>query len=177
VKRLLVFAAAAGLAALPIASRSAPPGGFAVARPAQPPPKSSSDSSARHSGPDTFKVPFDVEVQPRGLPGTALRTSQPAPSIFWYQPSWYGPCLTNNGFAGPFAPLATPAGQSANAQPAGFTIGSLVDGQSKNTFSMAPSYAAGSTAGGSLGSPASSSLSLQSTVQSTPCGAANFITI
>ncbi|HZV77598.1 MAG TPA: hypothetical protein VFF63_07575 [Candidatus Babeliales bacterium] len=176
-KRLLVFAAAAGIAALPIASRSAPPGGFAVSRPAQPPPKSSADSSARHSGPDTFKVPFDVEVQPRPLPGTAFRTSQPTPSIFWYQPSWYGPCLSNNGFLGPFAPLATPASQSANAQPAGFTIGSLVDGQSKNTFSMAPSYAAGLTGPGGAASSAPSSLSLQSTVQSTPCGAANFITI
>jgi hypothetical protein len=171
----------------PAVALAVPPGGMAVSRPAPAParPAARSASSDRTDW-DRFRVPFDVDVRPKPLPGSresstmnwspnaswesaAYRREWLAPpnaGYLWYRPAFYqSACPLNNAFAG------SPASQAA---PADVTIGSLVDKNSENLFSSAPSHTAGMV-GTESAATASSPLGLQYSVQATPCGSANFV--
>jgi hypothetical protein len=160
---------------------------MAVYRPVPIPAPVMAPTSRERSDPNRFRVPFGVDVQPRPLPesreapaiswspelgwrsAAQRREWLPAqnPGYLWYQPAWLQPaCLLNNASAGPSASPMTPPD---------VTIGSLVDKNSENLFSMAPSHTAGLAATNNGAATTSSPLGIQYEFQTTPCTAANFI--
>lgn len=187
VTRSLAFAGVVALTLLqPAVTLAAPPGGMAVFRPAPMPAPVMVSPSRERWEPNRFRVPFGVDVHPKPLPGsreapeikwspemswrqaTQHRAWLPAqnPGYLWYQPAWLQPaCSLNNAFAGPSSSPMTP--------PPDVTIGSLVDKNSENLFSMAPSHTAGLAAPNSGTAATSSALGLQYQFQATPCTAAN----
>jgi hypothetical protein len=188
VTRYLAFAGVVALTLLqPAVTLAAPPGGMAVYRPAPPPPPPIAASSRDRSRQDGFRVPFDVNVQAKPLPesrqsplikwspdmgwGPAAyrRPWLAAPNLgyLWYQPASYqAACYLNNAFARPSA---------SSTAPQDVTIGSLVDKNSENLFSLAPSHTSGLTSSDNSAATASSPPGLQYEFQATPCGSANVI--
>lgn len=163
---------------LPATALAAPPGGLSAQRATLPAPESPPVSDQRtRSERGPFKVPFDVDAQPRSHSGAAespllispqlmfspyrLRRSTFGPT-YWYQPTgWNDPCSING---------ATPLGVM-QPPPPDVTIGSLVDGR-QSLFSSTPSYnAAGATLSGNTGAVAApGTASLQVGFAPTACG-------
>lgn len=194
--RLLVFLGTIAVAFItPAMTLAAPPTavpvrGGPVARPVV----TRSTDAGRSETCDQFKVPYDVNVQAKPLPGSlhydaphyqalhneaplyryTARGQQANPSYFLYQPAWYqSACYAGNGFGAPAAPFAPTSSTSDSL--AGVSIGSLVDQDSKNVFSMTPSYKPGLASNGA-GVAAASPFSLQYEFHTTPCGTANTFT-
>lgn len=117
-------------------------------------------------GGDNFRVPLELDMRPRPLPGTVQH-----PSGVWYQPAWYAPtCL--NGLGTPSAASMLPG---ASSSPADFTIGSLADERSKNLFSSTPSAGGVSGLGVTGGAASTSSpLTVQYSAASNACGPGGF---
>jgi hypothetical protein len=182
--------AAAGVVALtllqPAVTLAAPPGGLRAYRPAPPRPHPAAASPSRNlSTGDRFQVPFHVDVQAKPLPeqrqsdaikgspdvswrpGAYRRGWVTAPKVgyLWYQPAWLQPmCHVNNAFTG--APNSSTAQQDVK-------IGSLVDKNSRNLFSMAPSHKPEMAISDDGSATASSGLKYE--FQAAPCGSANSV--
>ncbi len=164
----------AAVLAAPALALGAPPGGQAVVR-ATPVSRESPTrgAAAERSTQDQFKVPFDVDLRPAQLPEAAQYRLDPYQPRAWEAPGYvlYQPACPSGGLLGPSVGLTAPAGVAS--PPQDFTIGSLVDQRSENLFSSTPSYTNGSTGLanlGSAGAAASSPLTFQYGLASTPCG-------
>ncbi len=129
----------------------------------QPPPPRS--VQGRSAGQD-FKLPFHVDFRPRTAEPD-MQTFLPyrwhalqySPQYLWNQPAWnQNGCFANNLFG---APSTLPG----DGLVPGNTIGSLVDGHSKNLLSATPSYDPRLPPGGEG----------VVTLQTTSCGSANVI--
>jgi hypothetical protein len=161
--RSLVAASAIALALLPPAiAVSAPTAAVRGGPVVRPPPRS---MQVRSAGED-FKLPFHVDVHPRTAEPD-MQTFLPyrwhalqySPQYLWNQPAWnQNGCFANNLFG---APSTLPG----DGLVPGNTIGSLVDGHSKNLLSSTPSYDPHLPPGGEGAV----------TLQATSCGSANVI--
>ncbi|MGC9991240.1 MAG: hypothetical protein ABSD52_02420 [Candidatus Cybelea sp.] len=163
--RSLILASAIGLALLPAVTLGAPAAVVRGGPVVQPPPPRS--AQARSAGQDSFKLPFHADLRPRPaepdmqafLP-YRWHALQYSPQYLWNQPAWnQSGCFANNLFGAP-SPLP-----GDGSLPGSITIGSLVDGRSKNLLSSTPSYDANLPPGGEG----------VVTLQATSCGSARSI--
>lgn len=140
---------------------------FAPARP------SSSQSGASVRG-DNFKVPFDVDVRPRPLPGAqSLPTERWWPAMPWrHTQVWYvNPCV---GSAASWGPPGLEATWTDELTMPGFTIGSLA-GNTDNLFSSTSSpYDSIKGSSNYSGAGSGSSLSFGYGPPASLCGAPGF---
>jgi hypothetical protein len=171
--RTLVVAGATALALLlPTLTFAAPTGAVrAVSAPALPPPRVLETRRGTEATEDSFKVPMHINVRPgasepnwESLHPYRWHPSQANPAYFWSQPAWLQDGCYANGPLG-FPPGAASAPASAQNE----TLGSLVDGRSKNLFSATPSYNPSSPLSGDA-LAASNAPGLQIQVQPTACG-------
>ncbi len=174
--RTWVVAGAIVLALLaPAETLGAPTRGIRVAPVPQLPP--SRAAFGRSAGQDSFRVPFHVDARPKPIESNTEPAFRPyrwnawplAPHYVLSQPAWYqNGCFANNIFGAPST------FQSGASLPTGVTLGSLVDGHSKNLISPTPSYNPTSPSNGE-GATGSNPLGLQYHVQATTCGSSTLI--
>jgi hypothetical protein len=105
-----------------------------------------------------FTLPIDFNLRPR-----------PFPQTLW-EPSAWGlnsgflsqPCIPSGSYWGPWGLLATPNDPSTTDPALGnVTLGSLVDGHSRNLFTSQPSYGQSSALTTSATAPVTSGPTLQ----------------
>ncbi|MGB8626266.1 MAG: hypothetical protein WCD03_08885 [Candidatus Cybelea sp.] len=157
--RSLAVAGAIALALLPpVVALAAPPQAVVPVYHGSVPHPQAHYEAGRATERGVYRAP-EINLHPRSLEpnaGTLYPSwhgiSEPSRSYVLYQPPpWLqAGCLANNIFP-------SPASRDAYAPPQNVTIGSLVDGQSKDLFSATPSHRAGlaSSADASAAAPTS----------------------
>ncbi len=164
--RSLIVTGAVALALLsPAVTLGAPTAVVRSGAVAQPPPPRL--AAGRSAGQDSFKLPIHFDARPKPAePDMESRFLpyrwhglQPSPQYVWNQPAWNQEgCFANNLFG-------TPSTLPGDGSVPGMTIGSLVDGHSKNLLSSTPSYDPNLPPGGEG----------LVTLQATSCGSARSI--
>lgn len=140
--RSLVVASALALALMqPAVTLGAPTAVVRGGPIVQPPPPRS--AQGHFAGQDSFKLPIHIDARPRPAESDTEARFLPyrwhglqsSPQYVWNQPAWnQGDCFANNLFGTPSTL------QNDGSLPGSITIGSLVDGRSKNLLSSTPSY-------------------------------------
>jgi hypothetical protein len=177
VNRYFTVVGAVALAAAQTAlAPAAPPAGVPVYHPVS---RSMSAPGPRSGSQAPFKTPFELNLHPKSQQFDPQATWSPlrwpgwhpVPGSLLYQPMWYQlGCFPVNGLSDSPASWNSPG--AGLTPPEDFRIGSLVDGQG-NPFGSSPSDVAkmAPSAGGATGP------SNLVTLQSTPCGAANYFSL
>lgn len=190
-----IFSAAAMLAALSPAAAPAHPTGSPVYRPAGPSRSSDAGAHESHGSQGDFKVPFDVPVAPKPLPGSlrassAFQQASPQttfnplrwrglvtnPAGLWYQPGWYAPACAANTLWNPFGtPPANASALQNGDNEFGTKIASLVDGKGLlPTYGSEGEKNAAGLAAGAANAPSVGAVTLQIGTPATECGIPNF---